>query len=85
MKIVTHEEVINKLNDIDNVVESILDEFNKRRDPDIFYVDIKLYMGMRSESHLHLVIIKLNELLKDNNYFAYQNYQDGFCIKKNIH
>ncbi len=80
MKIVTRE-----LSDVDNVVESILDEFNKRKNPDKFYVDIKLYMGLRSESHIDLVIIKLNELLKDNNYFAYQNYQDGFCIKKNIH
>jgi hypothetical protein len=79
MKIVSREEVINKLNDIDNVVESILDEFNKRRDPDIFYVDIKLYMGMRSESHLHLVIIKLNEILKAYKYVA--SYDQIFWIK----
>ncbi len=81
MKIVSREEVTEKIDENTNkIVESIISEFNERKDPDIFFVRKVLYDGL-SESYIILVIDKLNDLLKDYNYFVYYNYLDGFWIK----
>ncbi len=81
MKVVSREDIIEKLScDADNIVANIIASFNERSDPDNFYVDKKFYNNA-NRSVLNIVISKLNEILKDYKYIAYENYQDGFCIK----
>ncbi len=81
MRVVSREDIIEKLScDADNIVDNIMNEFNNRTEPDFFYVDKKFYNNA-NRSVLNIVISKLNEILKDYKYIAYENYQDGFCIK----
>lgn len=79
MKIVSREEVTEKIDENTNrIVENIIEEFNQRKDPNIFFVSTLLYHGL-SEPYLNMVINKLNKLLKDYKYVV--SCDHSFCIK----
>ena len=70
MKIVSREESRQKLEEnINKIVENIISDFNERKDPNFYAVNIKLYEKLNIR-HIDLGISKLNELLKSYNYVA---------------
>lgn len=83
MKIVSREEAIEKFDENANrIVENIIEQFNNRINPDLFWASRLLYPNL-TQSYINIVIDKLNELLKDYNYNASYEYNsiEGYkCI-----